>query len=305
VSTFEAVPLAGVRSYHAEGPLWDPATEELLWVDIYAGLVQRATLETPGGRLRYGDVDTYRIGEQVGAVVPMRDPAAGWMLASQYGFSALRRDGEVSVVCEPERGALPATRMNDGKCDPRGNFWAGSMGNRRDPGAGTLYRLAPDLTCVAALNGVTISNGLAWDGPGRAYYIDSPTGRIDVLTLDDNADVLARTMAFRVPDGWGVPDGMTVDADGCLWVALWGGGRVVRFSLAGVYLAEVRVAASQVSSCTFGGPDLSTLFVTTSQEEFTAEQSAAEPLAGHVFAVDVGVRGLPPDRFGRGGPDSG
>lgn len=139
---------------------------------------------------------------------------------------------------------------------------------------------------------VTISNGLAWRNPDELYYIDTPTQRVDLVTADGR-----REPAFAVDPGLGAPDGMTIDAEGALWVALWDGSAVVRFSPRGEVLARVDVPATQVSSCCFGGPDLTTLFVTTSQEGFTPEQSAAEPHAGKLFAVETDATGLPADRY--------
>jgi sugar lactone lactonase YvrE len=286
-----ARPLTGVRSEHAEGPVYDPLTDELLWVDIPAGLVNVARL---GPVLR--EVRSYGVGDVVGAVVPRRDPADGWVVASRHGFTALDRSGLVAPLAEPERGAV--TRMNDGKCDPFGGFWAGSMALDDASGTASLYRLAPDGTCRRALHGVTISNGLAWRDPAHMYYVDTPTRRVDLLTVTPDGAVTDRRPAFDVPAELGFPDGLTIDVDGRLWVALWGGGAVACFAPDGTVLATVEVDAAQVSCATFAGPDLATLVITTSQESYTPGRSAAEPWSGHLFVADVGARGLPPYRFG-------
>jgi sugar lactone lactonase YvrE len=289
--TIVARPIMGVRSEHAEGPVYDPLTDELLWVDISAGLVNVAP---PG--LVLDEVRSYAVGDVVGAVVPRRDPADGWVVASHHGFSALDRSGAVTAIAEPERSAdRRADRMNDGKCDPFGGFWAGSMGSE---GTASLYRLAPDGTCRPALSGVTISNGLAWRDPEHVYYIDTPTRRVDLLTATPDGAVTDRRPAFSVPAELGFPDGMTIDADGRLWVALWGGGAVACFAPDGTLLERVEVDAAQVSCCTFAGPELATLVITTSQESYTPGRSAAEPFSGNLFVADVGTRGLPPYRFG-------
>ena len=286
-----ARPLLGVRSEHAKGPVYDPLTDELLWVDIPAGLVNVARLAP---ELR--DVRSYATGDVVGAVAPRRDPADGWVVASRHGFAALDRSGHVTPIAEPERGAV--TRMNDGKCDPSGGFWAGSVSLDDVEGSANLYRLAPDGTCRRTLGGVTISNGLAWRDAEHVYYVDTPTRRVDLLTVTPDGTVDDRRPAFAVPAELGFPDGLTIDADGRLWVALWGGGAVVSFAPDGEVLASVAVDAVQVSSCTFAGPDLATLVITTSQESYTPGRSAAEPWSGHLFVADVGARGLPPNRFG-------
>ena len=290
-----ARPLIGMRSEHAEGPVYDPLTDELLWVDIAAGLVNLARL---GPVLR--EVRSYAVGpgvgSAVGAVVPRRDPADGWVVASRHGFADLDRSGRVAPIAEPERGAV--TRMNDGKCDPFGGFWAGSMSLDDTEGTGSLYRLAPDGTCRRALTGVTISNGLAWRDAEHVYYVDTPTRRVDLLTVTPDGAVTDRRPAFAVPAELGFPDGLTIDAEGRIWVALWGGGAVVCFAPDGEVLATVAVDAAQVSCCTFAGPELATLVITTSQESYTPGRSAAEPWSGHMFVADVGARGLPPYRFG-------
>jgi sugar lactone lactonase YvrE len=237
-------------------------------------------------------VRSYAVGDVVSAVVPRRDPGDGWVVASRHGFSALDRSGVVTAIAEPEHSA---DRMNDGKCDPFGGFWAGSMGPE---GTASLYRLAPDGTCRTALPGVTVSNGLAWRDPEHVYYVDTPTRRVDLLTVTPDGAVTDRRPAFAVPAELGFPDGLTIDVDGRLWVALWGGGAVACFAPDGTVLTTVDVDAAQVSCCTFAGPDLATLVITTSQESYTPGRSAAEPWSGHLFLADVGARGLPPYRFG-------
>lgn len=291
---YRAVPCLRERAHHAEGPVWDHTRAELLWVDIYAGLIHRATWD---GELR--PAYTHAAGQAVGAVVPCAEAGQGWIVATEFGFSRLCPDGTCTTVAEPERGRHPATRMNDGKCDPLGRFWAGSMANDRTPGAGTLYCLEGDV-CRTAFGGVTISNGLAWIGDEEFLYIDTPTRRVDRVRVADDGRVASREVAFAIDPGLGAPDGMAVDADGCLWIAMWGSGAMLRFSPAGEIIGRVAVTARQVSSCCFGGPDLRTLFVTTSQENYTARQSADEPDSGRLFAVDVEVPGRPADLYRTG-----
>ena len=289
--TIVARPFVGMRFHHGEGPVYDPLTEELLWVDILGGLV---VVGWPWPTL--DDLRTYEVDDVVSAVVPRRDPVHGWVVASRHGFSALDRSGAVAAIAEPERSVdRRADRMNDGKCDPYGGFWAGSMGPE---GAASLYRLAPDGTSHRALSGVTTSNGLAWRDPEHVYYIDTPTRRVDLLTVTPDGTVTDRSPAFTVPAELGFPDGMTIDTDGRLWIALWGGAAVACFTPDGTVVTTVSVDAAQVSSCTFAGPDLATLVITTSQEGYSPGRSAAETWAGSLFVADVGARGLPPHRFG-------
>lgn len=289
-----ATPCCTVRSEHGEGPMWDPRHDELLWVDIPAGHVHRAAL-ADGGLHR---VATYSIGRPVSAVVPTAGGGDGWVLATELGFAWLDGDGTMATIAEPEGPAAGERRMNDGTCDPWGRFWAGSMAYDETPGAGALYVLDRDLHVHTVLQGVTISNGMAWADAGQvAYYIDTPTQRVDRLTLDGTT-VVRRERAFDVDPALGAPDGMAIDAEGCLWIALWGGGAVVRCSPTGELLARVEVGPSRASAVAFGGPDLSTLFITTARPDPDGPPDPDERDAGLVHAVHVGVPGLPAERFG-------
>jgi sugar lactone lactonase YvrE len=184
--------------------------------------------------------------------------------------------------------------MNDGACDPEGRFWAGSMAYDATPGAGSLFRVDRDGTLTTVLEGVTVSNGLAWDPDGRSlYYIDSATGGVDRFTYDRaTGDVAGRRRMIEVPRELGEPDGMTVDADGCLWIALWNGGQVRRYDPGGRLLESVEVPVARPTSCAFGGRALDRLFVTTSRFGLDPGALSEQPLAGALLVVDPGVRGL-------------
>jgi len=295
VQIYRAEPAMVARSEHAEGPCWDARTGQLLWVDQYAGLVILADYD--GDTRRLTPVRTYSLGHPVGAVVPASD--GGWMTAVRHGFAQLGLDGAITWLAQPEDGSAVRMRMNDGKCDAAGRFWAGSMAFDKLPGAGSLYRLDPDLQLTTVLRGPTISNGLAWSADGTTmFYIDTPTRRIDRFTVTPDGELAARTTAVSIPPGAGEPDGMCIDDDGALWVALWGGAAVHRYAPTGELLAIVEIDAPQVSSCCFGGPDGRTLFVTTSQEGFGAAERAAHPESGKLFCVQVDVSGRPAAAFG-------
>jgi sugar lactone lactonase YvrE len=187
--------------------------------------------------------------------------------------------------------------MNEGGCDPDGRFWCGSMAYDQAPGAAALYRLDPDGSVHTALEGVTVSNGLDWSPDGsRAFYNDTATHRISVFDYDHLTGLTARRTFAEVVDGDdpGNPDGLTVDADGGVWTALFGSGVVHRYSPDGYLDAVVEVPARQVTACTFGGADLDELFVTTSWEGLGPDD---EPLAGSLFRVVPGVSGLPVREF--------
>jgi sugar lactone lactonase YvrE len=271
VKRYSSKAVTSERAGHAEGPLWDPRYSSLMWVDQFAGLVHRGS---PGrdGTLRVRR--TYEIGFAVGAIVPAPGHD-GWWLAGGPGFATLDPDGTVTVVAEVE---TPAKRMNDGELSPDGVFYAGSMAWDKTPGAGALYRF-DGITATTVLTDVTISNGIAWDDD-RVYYVDTTTQRVDVF----DADFTHRRTAFEIPATMGAPDGMCLDSAGCLWISLWGGGQVRRFSPSGETLAIVDVDAPQVSSCAFVGDKL---YITTSQEDYSPADSARHPGAGLLFAADV------------------
>ncbi|WP_210479566.1 SMP-30/gluconolactonase/LRE family protein [Naasia sp. SYSU D00948] len=287
VYTADPTPLP--RAEHAEGPAWDARYSMLLWVDQFAGLVHLASAQE-GQAVELAR--TYDVGTPVGAVVPLLERGLGWMIAAGEGFAHLGEDGVVTAVASPLAGQTHRLRMNDGTCDPSGRFWAGSMAWEKTAGSGALYRLDLDGSCATVITRVTISNGMAWNGDGGlAYYIDSPTQRVDVLAVAPDGAVLGRRTAFPIDASAGTPDGMTIDDEGCLWVALWGGSAVHRYSPEGQLLGIVDVDAPQVSSCAFGGPDRDVLFITTSQEGYSPAQSDEHPLAGRVFRAKVDVTG--------------
>jgi sugar lactone lactonase YvrE len=274
-----------------EGPVWDDQQQRLLWVEIFPGLVLRFDLATGGD-------EVFRVGKPVGAVGLRRE--GGLVIAVEDGFALLdqgwQRLHQVAVI----KHARPRARFNDGKCDPAGRFLAGTMAYDLTPGAGSLYRLDPDRSVTRLLPGVTISNGLAWTGSGATlYYIDSPTQGIDAFDYDLGTGRLAnRRRLVEIPPDAGLPDGMAIDEDGCLWVALYGGSAVRRYTPAGKLDATLFFPATNITCPVFGGPGFGVLYVTSARDGLDNRQLAAQPHAGAVFAADVGSRGLPTLRFG-------
>jgi sugar lactone lactonase YvrE len=271
-----------------EGPRWDAQTGTLLWVDI---LGRRLHRYDPA---RACD-DWVHIGELVSAALPR---ASGHpLLGLPDGFYEV--DGRKLSRLVPLEAERPENRTNDAACDPEGRLWAGTMAlDERTPSAG-LYRIDADLTVTRVLEGTSISNGLGWSpGGDRFYFIDSPTRRIDVF--DFHAAVGAidnRRPLATVPVRDGVPDGLAVDAEGCVWVALHGGWGLNRYSPEGELVAEVRLPVAKVTSCCFGGPELRDLYVTTRRESLSERELQQQPLAGVLFRLDVGVAGLPTHAF--------
>jgi len=273
-----------------EGPLWDPRAACLYFVDILCGRVLRFD---PAHR----NVRSYDVGRMVGAAV-LTD-SDDLMLAVQDGFARLdTRTGAVRSVCRLD-DARPDLRFNDGKCDPAGRLWAGTMTLDERHGAGALYRFDPDGRVHRMLGDVTISNGLDWtDAGGTMYFIDSPTRTIDVFDFDLAGGNIGNRRTFvRFLRGEGVPDGMTLDAEGCVWVALWGGGAVHRYAPDGRCDTVVRVPTRYPTSCAFGGPDLGDLYITTAHVKLTPQERAGQPHAGGVFRVRPGPKGRASNRF--------
>jgi sugar lactone lactonase YvrE len=271
-----------------EGPVWDARVGRLVWVDILARRVYLTDVRT-------GATDAIETPLHVGAVAPRA--AGGYVAALQDGFWIVG-DGEPRQLARiPE--ANPALRFNDGKCDPAGRFWAGTMRYDEAPGGGALYRLDPGGEVTRVLDGVSISNGLAWSGDGRVlYYVDSATHRIDAFPFDPSTgEIGERRTVVDIPPELGFPDGMTIDAEGGLWVALWRGSAIHRY-LDGRLDRVVDLSVSKPTSCAFGGDRLDELFVTSATTDLSAEEREAQPHAGAVLRIRPGVRGLPPDAFG-------
>jgi len=274
-----AEPFTDPIAYHAEGPVWSESWGGLRWVDMLAGDVLSLAAD--------GSVTRRSVGTIAAALRPRA--GGGAVIGVERGFVLEGPDGGLE-----ELGELwddPGVRMNDGGCDPSGRFYCGSMAYDHRPGAGSLYRLDPDGTVEVAMRDVTISNGLEWSPDGsRAYYNDTATGEVSAL----DADLTARRTFARIPSDDGAPDGLTVDAEGGVWVALYGGSAVHRYTPSGALDAVVELPVTKATACTFGGPDLRTLFITTSREDLPDDE---QPEAGSVFACTPGVAGLPARTF--------
>ncbi len=279
----QAEQLTGPVAYHGEGPVWSERWGGLRWVDMLAGDV----LSLSAG----GEVGRRHVGRVAAAMRPRR--GGGAVVAVERRFVLEDADGSESEL--PEVWTDERVRMNDGGCDPDGRFYCGSMAYDETPGAGAVYRLDPDRGVSLVLRDVTISNGLEWTPDGtRAYYVDTPTLRIDVFDYDREAGLTGRRPFARIEDGVGVPDGLTVDAEGGVWVALYDGAAVRRYGADATLDQVVEVGAGKVTACTFGGAGLGELFITTSREGL---EPGSEPLAGSLFHLRPGVRGLPAREF--------
>jgi sugar lactone lactonase YvrE len=286
-------PALDARDELGEGPHWDVAAGELLRVDIARGLVH-------GWDPRRERGWTIALDAEVSAAIPSAD-GGELLVAVEHELILLTRERTRRTIATLD--AEPAdNRFNDCRCDARGRLWAGTMSRSRNTGAGALYRLAPGGELERVLDGTTISNGLGWSPAGdRMYFVDSPTQRIDVFDYDIETGALGeRRPLVEIDAADGMPDGLTVDAEGGVWVSLFGGGAIHRYDPTGALAARIALPVTYPTCPAFGGPRLATLYVTSARHRLSPAQRRAEPLAGAVLALEPGVHGLAVNRFGSG-----
>ncbi|MES2075221.1 MAG: SMP-30/gluconolactonase/LRE family protein [Pseudomonadota bacterium] len=287
-----------------EAPLWLAEQNRLYLVDLKGRRLHALDLDAAAAGSA-GARHSWTLPEYMCWLIPRRDGD---------GFMAGLRDGIAHLWLEPELrleyvarpfDAAAGVRLNDAKADASGHIWAGSMHNgdyhRTD---GQLIRLDHDFSWQVQAGGYHICNGPAFNREGTTlYHTDSYLGRVYAYPIDVRGDLGEPTLWRQFdPAAEGGPDGMTIDSEGCLWIAQWGGARVCRYSEAGELLATVRLPVRNPASCTLGGADLKTLYITTAREGNSVEQLAAAPLSGGLFAVRVEVAGVPVARFGASAP---
>ncbi len=286
---FECV--GDIRHNLAEGPVWSVREQVLYWVNIREPAVYRYD---PVSR----DVGTWRMPAFVGSLAVCE--GGGLLVALQGCLARLNLASgqlETMVSIEPE---IPGNRCNDGKCDRQGRFWIGTMNEASRGGRiGSLYRFDADRRLTNIRGGIEIPNGLAWSPDSRImYFTDTFDRRIFAYDFDrDSGEISACRVLAEFPEGAGVPDGATIDADGFFWTAIYGGGRLHRYAPDGRLDRVVPLPMSQPTSCAFGGVGLDILYVTSASQRLTPEALMHEPLAGAIISVDVGVRGLPEPAF--------
>ncbi|MHA7207591.1 SMP-30/gluconolactonase/LRE family protein [Arthrobacter sp. MDT1-65] len=278
--------ISDVCTFHGEGPYWDPRRGELLLVDMMEGDVLV--------RHDDGSFDRHDVHPRLAGVIRGR-ASGGYVLGVERGF--VFADDSFTVLEQgPAAFSDGSVRMNDGGCDTAGRFLCGSMGWEGGFGAGTLYALESDHTVSTLLTGVTVSNGLHFSPTGdTAFFADTPTGRIDALGYDVASGRFTDRRTFAVVEqALGMPDGLAIDAEGGIWAALYGGGAVARYDASGRLTEHIPLPVTNVTACAFGGPDLTTLFITTTRENVP---EGSEPQAGALFAVEPGVAGAPLPMF--------
>jgi sugar lactone lactonase YvrE len=274
-----------------ESPLWCARSNALYWVDS-----RGPALHVYGSSTGHHRVTP--LPEVVGSIALCA--SGGLLAAMRTGISRVSDAGEVGERLAAPEPDQPENRFNDGRCDRRGRFWVGTMNDhRRDP-TGSLWRLDPDRSCTAMRPDVIVPNSIAWSPDDRVMYF-ADTYRHHILAFDFDADAgaIANARLFADCSGRaGRPDGSAIDAEGCLWNAEYGGGRLVRYRPDGVIDRTIAMPVSQPTCCAFGGPDLDLLFVTSATQRLAETDLAAQPLAGALFVVRPGVKGLPEARFG-------
>ncbi|MGA5078565.1 SMP-30/gluconolactonase/LRE family protein [Streptomyces griseoincarnatus] len=265
-----------------EGATWDPATGRLLWIDILNSRVH--TYDPATGRRT-----VRRTGQHVGAVKPRA--GGGLVLNLRDGVGLLDPDDTFRWL---HREPVAGRRSNDAAVAPDGGLLAGTMRYDEAPGGGTLSRVTGDGTATVLLDDVTVSNGTGWSPDGRLmYYIDTPTRRVDVFDFSGDGTIAGRRPLAEIEEGAGFPDGLTVDADGCVWVALWDGGAVRRYTPSGELDRVIELPVPRVTCCAFGGPGLTDLYVTTARVGLTAPH----PLAGSLLVVPGAGKGVAQPAF--------
>jgi sugar lactone lactonase YvrE len=289
-----AGPTACTTDQHVlgEGARWDAHRNEFLRVDIMTGRVHRDRVASDGSLVPVRD---YHVPGTVGAITPVEGDD-GWLLAANRGFAHLSPDGSLCPLADvtPE-----SARMNDAACDPQGRFWAGSKDHSNRVGAAALYRLDGHGRVEMMLDGLTISNGLDWSPDGTSMYlVDSIPGVVHAFRFDgEHGTISDARVLIDMRDQVGAPDGMTVDASGDLWVAIWGAGEVHRYGPDGLLRQVLHVPAVETTSCAFAGPGLRWLFVTTATENWTDQQRLDQPAAGLVYRFDTEATGRPAAPF--------
>lgn len=273
-----------------EGPIWDDVTGTLLFVDQTVGRIHRFDPAT--GALRGTDV-----GQVIGAAIPRR--SGGLVVSSRDGLLAVDEGGGPAKLLVPIETDNPDNRMNDAKCDSRGRLWTGTFSTSFIRKAGALYRVDPDLTLVKAVDGVSISNGIAWNADeSLMYYVDTAARGVDVFDYDIDTGAASNRRRFvDIDRAEGFPDGITVDTEGHLWVALYRGGAVRRYAPDGEWVGVITLPVANVTSCGFGGPALEDLYLTTAILKTVGDGQPHEALAGALFRCRPAASGMPEGRF--------
>jgi len=281
-----------IKARLGEGAFWNHKTQELYWVDIEDQMLHIYNPQTKKNR-------SLPTPSKIGTVVPKNTNET--IVALQDGIYTMNiKSGDIVLLSDIESG-LTENRFNDGKCDPSGRLWVGSMALKMQSYRASLYMVDTTGNAQLKLDKVTISNGIAWSSDQKTmYYIDTPTGMIRAFDFDNEIGAISNErIVVKVPNSMGFPDGMTIDSEDMLWVGMWNGNAVIRCNpKTGKIISKIEVPAHNVTSCAFGGKNLDTLYITTASIDMTKKEKAACPLAGCLFKADPGVKGVKSVFFG-------
>jgi D-xylonolactonase len=276
-------PLFNIRAEHGESPVWDEIGGMFYWVDLLKGQFHKASLHT-------GNLETFEVGQPLG-VLALRE-RGGYVLAIKEGF-AFYDDGtkKLTLINDPE-AHLPETRFNDGAIDPAGRFLAGTMEFNGSRPIGSLYSLSSDLQVSQLETSIYITNGMDWNPAGDSFFLtDTNRHLIYKYNYDVETGEIKDRNVFIAFDENEFPDGMCIDAEGSLWVAMWNGGKISRFDSEGKKIGDILLPVQYPTSCCFGGEDLSRLLITTSTLLLNEKEKNANPLSGRILSIETDTRG--------------
>ncbi|MDW5287233.1 SMP-30/gluconolactonase/LRE family protein [Formosa sp. PL04] len=269
-----------------EGAFWNYKTNELLWIDIEG---KQLHIYNPISKVN----KSIQMPSHIGTVVPIDDIFV--LVALADGVYKLNTTTEELHLFTDMSADLQEGRLNDGKCDPSGRFWVGSMHWKQLEGEAKLFKIDSSGNYQTMIDSVTISNGIVWTSDSKImYYIDTPTSTIQAFDFNNDTGTISNgRVVVQIPESLGYPDGMTIDEENMLWVGMWNGNAVLRFNpVTGKLMGKVEVPAHNITSCAFGGENLETLFITTARVDMTADELVKYPLSGSVFKVNPGVKGV-------------
>ena len=274
-----------------EGALWNHETNELYWISIEGKLLNIFNPKTRQNR-------SLPTASQIGTVVPKNKDEA--LIALVDGIYTMNLHTGEATLFSDMKDVLTGCKLNDGKCDPSGRLWVGSMGWQQEKGKAKLFTIKNDSSVTTKIDSITISNGIVWTKDKKTmYYIDTPTSQIKAYDYDNaTGDISNERVAVEISEDLGHPDGMAIDVEGMVWVGMWNGNAVIRFNpKTGKLLQKIEVPAHNVTSCAFGGDNLETLYITTARVDMTDDEIEKYPLAGSVFKVNPGVKGVKSNFF--------
>jgi len=281
-----------IKARLGEGAFWNHKTQELYWVDIEDQMLHIYNPQTKKNR-------SLPTPSKIGTVVPKNTNET--IVALQDGIYTMNiKSGDIVLLSDIESG-LTENRFNDGKCDPSGRLWVGSMALKMQSYRASLYMVDTSGNAQVKIDRVTVSNGIVWSSDQKTmYYIDTPTGMIRAFDFDNEIGAISNErIVVKVPNSMGSPDGMAIDSEDMLWVGMWNGNAVIRCNpKTGKIISKIEVPAHNVTACAFGGKNLDILYITTASIDMTKKEKAACPLAGSLFKADPGVKGVKSVFFG-------